>query len=628
MPVFAHFFLSCVLLLLTSFAYANDLTETSILKAQHMQLAQDKTWQRLMYADHNKNSEVSYAGYFYHADGRQNIQAELNESIQQLFIQADDNQSIRCKFPARSAFLIAKLEIPPESLPPVRCTEYEDWIKTIAPHQVVLIYATDFMGNPSSMFGHTLFRIDPQKQQGLSLVSYAINYAATVPNEQSWSYAWKGLTGQYPGEYALMPYYHKVKEYGDFESRDLWEYELNLSPEETQFLVAHLWEMKNVSFPYYFIHDNCAYRLLGLLDLVRPDLNLKQQFKSTTIPVEIIKVIADADLIGSSVYRPALETQLLSQEKQHGQLLATEAKKLVEQPIDRFDPLLDRYSLPDQPKILEMAYDHLYLSLLAHRVDSTEAQPKLRALLQRRSQRAVAKQRVEVETPLFSPKQGHHARQMSASIGQVQQQSVVELGARLAYHDLKDPIQGYRMGTSLKFFDVQLQWRDQTLKLKELGLLSVNAYQPKNVFRRPWSWGFDLAWQQEALDMGQFSTEKQHGVFNLNTQIGQSVATASMTQLCFAQAQAWLQAGQALDDGWRLGLGPTWGCQSIWSEHIQSWLQVSLPYWSDAKQWQLRTQATMQYRINAQQVLRFNIDAQQQQKKSWQSGALSYHWYY
>jgi hypothetical protein len=45
----------------------------------------------------------------------------------------------------------------------------------------------------------------------------------------------KVLTGQYPGEYSIMPYYRKVKEYGDFESRDLWEYELNLTPEETRF---------------------------------------------------------------------------------------------------------------------------------------------------------------------------------------------------------------------------------------------------------------------------------------------------------------------------------------------------------------------------------------------------------
>lgn len=67
------------------------------------------------------------------------------------------------------------------------------------------------MGNPSSMFGHTLLRLDPKDQQQLNLVSYAVNYAATVAGNDNWSYAWKGLTGQYPGEYSLMPYYRKVK---------------------------------------------------------------------------------------------------------------------------------------------------------------------------------------------------------------------------------------------------------------------------------------------------------------------------------------------------------------------------------------------------------------------------------
>ena len=46
-----------------------------------------------------------------------------------------------------------------------------------------------------------------------------------------------------------MPYYRKVKEYGDFESRDLWEYELDLNPEESRFMVEHIWEMQKVTFP-------------------------------------------------------------------------------------------------------------------------------------------------------------------------------------------------------------------------------------------------------------------------------------------------------------------------------------------------------------------------------------------
>jgi len=36
-----------------------------------------------------------------------------------------------------------------------------------------------------------------------------------------------------------MPYYLKVREYNDMENRDVWEYELNLSPEEIDRLLMH-----------------------------------------------------------------------------------------------------------------------------------------------------------------------------------------------------------------------------------------------------------------------------------------------------------------------------------------------------------------------------------------------------
>ncbi len=86
----------------------------------------------------------------------------------------------------------------------------------------------------------------PKIKKQLNLVSYAVNYAATVAGDDNWSYAWKGLTGQYPGEYSLMPYYRKVKEYGDFESRDLWEYELALTPARNQFFGQNIYGKCNM----------------------------------------------------------------------------------------------------------------------------------------------------------------------------------------------------------------------------------------------------------------------------------------------------------------------------------------------------------------------------------------------
>ncbi|WP_032866308.1 DUF4105 domain-containing protein [Acinetobacter sp. 1000160] len=592
--------------------------------AQKKQLDQNITWQRLMYADQKQNSEVSYASYFYAKDGKKNLNSELQADIKALFQQAADNQSIRCKFPARSRWLMQQLQIDPQQLPKVNCVEFDEWINQIKPHKATLIYATDFMGNPSSMFGHTLLRLDPKDQKQLNLVSYAVNYAATVKGEDNWSYAWKGLTGQYPGEYSLMPYYRKVKEYGDFESRDLWEYELNLTPEETRFLVEHIWEMQHVSFPYYFVSDNCAYRLLGLIDLVRPNLNLKQQFNYAAIPIETLKVVDQQHLVKEVVYRPALETQLLAQAKQHGTALAKVAHKVAFTEVEQTQPILKNYSQSEQAKILEMAYDDLYLQFISRKVDTDFAQPQLRQLLAERSQIQVDKQRQEPTRPQKQPVEGHHARNISVNVGEIQGQSFVELGHRQAYHDLIDPQAGYRTGTQLLFLDGSVQYRDDKLKLEHLDFLSVNSYNPVQPFKSPLSWGFNLGWKQEAIENGKFSEDKQHGVMNLNMQAGYSLADYDRRHICYGQLQSHIQGGKALDKGWRVGVGPTVGCMNVWSDNINSVVQVELPYWQDLSQWNLRVGTQLQYSLNANHAMRLNWDFEQQDHKDWNKVGLAY----
>lgn len=592
-------------------------------KADSLQLAKQTTWQRLMYADASGKSEVRYKGYFYHENGQNHSEQELKRNIEELFKADTSNASIRCRFPARSQFLIQALNIPEQALGKAECTELEDWLGQIKPYKATLIYATDFMGNPSSMFGHTLLRLDPQDQAELNLVSYALNYAATVEGEQSWSYAWKGLTGQYPGEYSLMPYYSKVKEYGDFESRDLWEYELSLTPEQTEFLVKHIWEMKHVQFPYYFVQDNCAYRLLGLIDLVRPDLNLKQQFKTAAIPVETVKAMDEAQLIKDVVYRPALETQLLAQSRQHGHALAKVAHYIAMSDSQQYQKLLEPLDQTERAKVLEMAYDDLYLHFTAAKIDPKIAQPRLRQILVLRSQIELDKQRIDVTTPKINPAQGHDARNISVKIGEVQGDSFVEIGHRQAYHDLIDPQGGFRVGTQLKFWDGSIQYRDGDLKLEHFDFLSVNAYNPISAFKMPLSWGFDLGWQQEALDRdGQFSEDEQHGVASLKTQVGYSWANSAREHICYAQMQTHVQAGTALEQGWRVGMGPTIGCQNIWTDRIHSLIQIELPYWHDSQQWQFKSHTQVQYGFNAQNAVRLSWQFQQQQSKEWQQWGL------
>ena len=376
---------------------------------------------------------------------------------------------------------------------------------------------------------------------------------------------------------------------------------------------------------YYFINDNCAYRLLGLFDLARPELNLQQQFTSAAIPIETLKVVEQQGLIKEKIYRPALETQLLAQARQHGTTLAKTAHQVAYANTDTQSLKLQKFSVQDQAKILEMAYDHLYLDFLRQKVDKSFAQPRFRQLLGLRSQLDIEKQRKSPMRPKTDPTQSHNARHISIQAGEVQGEKFIELGHRQAYHDLIDPQSGFRTGTQLLFLNTAIQYREDELKFEQMDLMTVNSYNPVSPFKLPLSWGFNLGWQQEALEQGgRFSEQEQHGVANLKVQMGYSYSDQAREHLCYAQLQNHIQAGKALDEGWRVAMGPTLGCQNIWSDKINSLIQVELPYWEDSHQWQLKLNTQWQYVLNQQNAIRVGWEYQQQDGKNWNKASLGY----
>ena len=123
---------------------------------------------------------------------------------------------------------------------------------------------------------------------------------------------------------------------------------------------------------------------------------------------------------------------------------------------------------------------------------------------------------------------------------------------------------------------------------------------------------------------GQFSELEQHGVASLKTQFGYTKADQDRQHLCYAQIQQQFQAGKALDDGWRVGVGPTLGCQNIWSDRINSLVQVELPYWEDSHQWNLKLNSNLQYLFNQQNALRLGWEYQTQNGLDWDKWSLGY----
>ena len=150
------------------------------------------------------------------------------------------------------------------------------------------------MNNPSSMFGHTFLRFDRAEQdERTRLLSYSVNYGAAVDADNGLQFALYGLTGGYPGTYSVMPYHQLVRKYSDYENRDIWEYQLNLTATEVRRLLEHLWELQSNYADYYFFDENCSYQLLFLLDVARPGLALTDRFEVYAIPVDTVRAVVD-----------------------------------------------------------------------------------------------------------------------------------------------------------------------------------------------------------------------------------------------------------------------------------------------------------------------------------------------
>ena len=203
--------------------------------------------------------------FYVSPEGKNNPLKELEATV--TLFQSDDVEK-KCLFPARYMFLKKHGLV---STPFPSCAEFEQFKEDLQPAGMTLLFTDAYMNNSSSLFGHTLLRVDTARK-GTQLLAHGINYGAwTQGYENSFLYAVYGLAGFYPGGYTVKPYYDIINTYNNIENRDIWEYNLNLTSEELDLFVAHIWEVGQTTTPYYFFTQNCSYMLMELFDAVRPE---------------------------------------------------------------------------------------------------------------------------------------------------------------------------------------------------------------------------------------------------------------------------------------------------------------------------------------------------------------------
>ncbi|CAH0540153.1 Lnb N-terminal periplasmic domain-containing protein [Vibrio marisflavi] len=477
--------------LLVPFAYSSTSTPVSIER-----LYDDPYWLKLGHYQNKllsgHESNVVSKQFFLAEQGKVNPNAELAATISALYNQDEQMASeMKCRYPARYTWLEQKQGRVAE----LNCPELERWRQVIDPMGMTLVFPTAYMNNPSSMFGHTLLRVDAKDQtRHKELVAFAINFAAEPETDDNAAlYALKGLIGSYPGRFTLMPYYRKVREYNDLESRDIWEYKLKLNPQEVNRILLHLWELQHAEFDYYFLDENCSYQLLALIELANDDLSLIDDFPLHAIPSDTVATLEKNNLLAKPKYRPAFGTRLLHQSNEINEQLYSAAALAKEQKY-----MVDnQLSQSDNAAVLEFAYEWLNFELYEGGRERDPTAKRLTSLLYQRSQLKVESPFTPVPEPGISPEKGHGSARLGLNYTDSKNYSSrVGLESRIAYHDLLDSQSGFIPGAKISFLDTSITANSNgNTRLERFYFIDAMALAPSNRTFDSFAWnirtGFD-----------------------------------------------------------------------------------------------------------------------------------------
>jgi len=482
-------------LIFLSSSYANTSYIDSLQQnALEQELWKEKEWINLLHYDVlNKEddeylSQVDDERFFNAKDGKTNSKAELLKTISSFFsTEVTDNAHALCLFVARFDWLNEKLSFDEKELPDVNCSEYKEWREQVDADHVTMIFPAYHLNSPSSMFGHTLLRMDKKFGENESeWLSFSVNFGAkTDPNDNSIFYAFKGLAGGYPGIFIVTPYFEKIKEYNKIENRDIWEYPLNLTAEETHRMLRHLWELKEMNFDYFFFDENCSYRLLELLEVARPGIELTDGLAMTTIPVDTVRAIERANLIKSNDYRPSQATAL-----QHLLNEMNDVEKMLVQQLAKSTDILEsedfkNLSTSKQHKIVDATYKYIRYQQTGTVRDPILAKRSHQLLKQINTYPQIKPPTYDVPT---APESSHDSRRISFGIGERLDQSYGELNYKFTFHDLEDKATGFLQGAQINMGFIQIRSNEHGTKLHRFDLVDIFSITPRTDFFQPLSW--------------------------------------------------------------------------------------------------------------------------------------------
>lgn len=460
-------------------------------------------------------STIDSPSFFLAKDGKTNPEEELRATIS--LFNGSDRQEEKCLFPARRKYLERKGLI---HKPLGSCPEYEQFKKDLNPASVTLIFTDAYMNNPASLFGHTLLRIDIPEGK-TQLIAHGANYGAFVDEnkENGILFAVRGLTGGYAGGWTVKPYYRVIQTYNNIENRDIWEYSLNFTAEETDFLIDHLWEIGNTQTRYFFFTENCSYMIMELFDAVRPSLKLADDFPMQTIPLDTLKAVSErTGFVKKTAYRPSRQKRIMNAYRQ----MDGQQKKALLNLVNgakEAEKELSALPKPKQADVTQTAYEYTQYLYEAGKINLAEYRKQSFPFLVMR-QKIKEKETVLPPQVPAEPTTSHDSASLSFSFGSQGGDVFEELSVRPAYNSLTDRPDGLLKGAQINFLNTQIRYynRKEKLTLQKFSLVEIASVAPANALFHPVSYQIEAFAEREK----NLKTEKEGTTYQFKTGGGAS----------------------------------------------------------------------------------------------------------
>ncbi|MHB8845401.1 MAG: Lnb N-terminal periplasmic domain-containing protein [Nitrospirota bacterium] len=531
-------------------------------RAKEKDLARARTWEVLLhYKPSGKGikSLVDDPRFFLAPDGRRDPDAELFATLAAFFQETvkDDEEHPRCRFIARYTWLREELAIDEQRLPKADCAKFEKALAAVNPRSVVLVFPNTLLNLPSSMFGHTLLRLNTQYES--DLLSHAVNYAAITGDNLGLFYVVKGIFGFYHGRFSNLPYFEKVREYSDLEHRDIWEYHLNLTPDEAYRVFLHIWEMKDHYANYYFFDQNCSFNLLFLIEAGRPSLRLTDEFYGKSrfwvIPVDTVRAAQKFGIIDKVTYRPSRATKILriAEDMDSGLMKLTDA--VVRGERKPGEVLFEDLRVEDKRAVLDLSAELTQYKFSGRKLEQEKYQQQFLDILASRSTLGTPDgDPYPIVTPT-PPDEGHLSGRFRTGGGYRTGSWFAELEWRAAYHDITDLDEGYVRGAQINFMDLSFRYYfdEDKLRLHRWHVIDIVSLSPWDGIFKPVSWKVNGGIEEVLLRDG-----REHPVPRLNAGAG-ITAGVGRTGRAYLLAETDLQAGTRLEKDYAVGFGGTAG---------------------------------------------------------------------